>query len=613
MKPVVIGFVGPSGSGKSFAINSLVGKNLLSTGAYNTTDKITIVGETEYKIENSIHVNAKIVSDDGIEFEAIEIPGFTPETSDNLKFEEDVFKLCDIIYWMTDCHLAFKRDFEEKWFSKTVELLEGLKCQGFMIKMEIVLTKYSQRTLDNEIVSDSESNNSEIADEDEIPVFEEIQNNNLPDYPIKKFNAYGRCFHEKSSKTLRKIVKMHDSKPCKSHTTFEVGIDQKTFNKEKQSAIAERVIELMKALIENDNIWDKEKISEIVSTINRLDDEPAIKKVFDLLSTGGEIETFLCLQYLLQTEKSVFKNMKNVENADNMSVCFLNGLDDYFGAKKFFMLTDQCLKFRFSEILSERRAMKDERKSVGEKILLRIAQNDEIINLERQISELDEECAREKRTLYLIENCIKTDDGRNMNDVYHNVWQSLSLEERKLFDHILKFKLCMKQLPEGYPTKDTKYSEIAHYFSFLNKTVDECEAIIVKYEADIVEAKAKVDSIKALKDTLEKEHSLESLKKSSESLMKKLEVHFPSTLKKIAKFVPRSNDILLKKLLRLDSQAVQGHGNFQKCLPIYCSKSFIESVTDHRRKMFGEDNDCDVRMLIMARNKQKIRSLFIEE
>ena len=54
--------------------------------------------------------------------------------------------------------------------------------------------------------------------------------------------------------------------------------------------------------------------------------------------------------------------------------------------------------------------------------------------------------------------------NKSMNDIYDEVWQKLSLEERKPFGHKLHFKKEMKQLPGEYPTENSKYSELAQFF-----------------------------------------------------------------------------------------------------------------------------------------------------
>lgn len=86
------------------------------------------------------------------------------------------------------------------------------------------------------------------------------------------------------------------------------------------------------------------------------------------------------------------------------------------------------------------------------------------LNSEDQMA--DFETTQKKQTRKPAAKASKPDSNKSMNDIYGDVWHvSLSNEERQLFRNCLAFKKAMKELPEGYPTESSKYSELAHYFS----------------------------------------------------------------------------------------------------------------------------------------------------
>ena len=85
------------------------------------------------------------------------------------------------------------------------------------------------------------------------------------------------------------------------------------------------------------------------------------------------------------------------------------------------------------------------------------------LNSEDQMADFENQ--QKKQPKKPAAKASKPDSTKSMNDIYNEVWHKLSEEERQLFKNCLAFKKAMKELPGGYPTESSKYSELTQHFS----------------------------------------------------------------------------------------------------------------------------------------------------
>lgn len=153
---LVVGFVGLPCAGKSTVINSIVGKRVLQSGVCRTTTVATVVGAkapgARFAGAKKVEVadEAALVSDDGVEFCAIDLPGIADAENTGSKSETDFTALalkwaseCDVVVWVTDARTAFLTTHETREFTDMRRALEKIADEdGKLFQFCILLAKY---------------------------------------------------------------------------------------------------------------------------------------------------------------------------------------------------------------------------------------------------------------------------------------------------------------------------------------------------------------------------------------------------------------------------------------------------------------------------------------
>ena len=156
---LVVGFVGLPCAGKSTVINSIVGKRVLQSGVCRTTTVATVVGAKAPGAKEAGFTGAKkvevagaaaLVSDDGVEFCAIDLPGIADAENTGSGAEGNFTALalkwaseCDVVVWVTDARTAFLTTHETSEFTDMRRALERIAEEdGKLFQFCILLAKY---------------------------------------------------------------------------------------------------------------------------------------------------------------------------------------------------------------------------------------------------------------------------------------------------------------------------------------------------------------------------------------------------------------------------------------------------------------------------------------
>ena len=205
----VIALIGLPSSGKSTLINSLAKKRVLQTGLARTTLEPTLIGETNV-LQTKNFIKIKLVSDDGIEYQILDLPGIadaedvdkkTGNTFDDIA--EAYITKCNLILWCSSADTAFLTKHEKTEFDKYKNFLHKISketCTFYNIA--IVLTKSDIKNTCDAVQLDSDNeenlNIEEIINSDEetglkdsiIRVEKIFDGTNIP---ILYFNAHGNA------------------------------------------------------------------------------------------------------------------------------------------------------------------------------------------------------------------------------------------------------------------------------------------------------------------------------------------------------------------------------------------------------------------------------------
>ena len=235
---LVVGFVGLPCAGKSTAINSVAGKRVLQSGVCRTTTVATVVGTKDCAVagaKNVILPNA-LVSDDGVEFCAIDLPGIAEAENTGSGSEGDFTALalkwasrCDVVVWVTDARTALMTTHETRELIEMRRALERIADEdGRLFQFCILLAKYEYESRDApdgaagavtaracEITRPTE--HSTIADH-EARIRGLAGASSLV---VSKFSAFSRIAHSASASAALKAL-VASSSASTYHTTFNL-------------------------------------------------------------------------------------------------------------------------------------------------------------------------------------------------------------------------------------------------------------------------------------------------------------------------------------------------------------------------------------------------------
>ncbi len=230
---LTIAMIGLPSAGKSTLINSLVGKHILRTGVCRTTKDVYSVGPVNvFNFPSERYVEEKPISDDGVEYSVIDLPGVCDGQNKGHEYDEKSsawISNANVICWVSDIQSAFLTTHEKTEFDKYKTQIDNIMLQtGTLYQMCIILTKYDF----NDSNSDDHSQQNIIESLDEIDDDEEETTvhdcykrvveifKDYSDIKIIKFNAFGRIMHnDKVSSKLKKLVKKEQ---LNVNTTFNI-------------------------------------------------------------------------------------------------------------------------------------------------------------------------------------------------------------------------------------------------------------------------------------------------------------------------------------------------------------------------------------------------------
>ena len=262
----LIGVVGLPSAGKSTFVNSLAGRRYLDSGETRTTLEPSLVGyENIFKfpavsdsMKRKRYFKCSLRSDDGKEFDLLDLPGVSDAKDKNKKFDKmtlEYITACDLIFWVTSAETAFIHAYEKEFFKKMVTILSNDTLEtGKLHQMAIVISKFEfdDEPLFHEINKFSGSfipqsqkpsrfNGNDDNDEirtggiessSKVNIVKDVEKHYGKKFKIIKFSAYSRIYHHKGSSDELKNIVIRKGIPPRKNLTFELewadkGIDQK--------------------------------------------------------------------------------------------------------------------------------------------------------------------------------------------------------------------------------------------------------------------------------------------------------------------------------------------------------------------------------------------------
>jgi hypothetical protein len=207
-----VAFCGLPSGGKSSAVNSLAGKRAQATGVARTTTE-----------QHCFPIST--VSDDGVEFTLMDLPGVSDGEDTSKDFDDITTKAiagCDVIFWVTSAMTAMLTSTERAAFQRVLDAVKTSKTKGIHQRVGMLFTKMDELFVPEVIeVGPSEAidpvtapviTGGELMDDggEDSTVADNVRRAiaAFPGVAWQVFNAHGRSIHhDNSSNTLRKFVK----------------------------------------------------------------------------------------------------------------------------------------------------------------------------------------------------------------------------------------------------------------------------------------------------------------------------------------------------------------------------------------------------------------------
>ncbi len=180
-------------------INALAGKRVLESGGCGTTTEICLVGATN-PLGAQKWARTKLVSDDGVEFCALDLPGTCDAEDASRGFKtatREWAPKCDVVVWVTDARSAFLTTHEVgEYEALRAAIQEKADFDGTMYQFCVVLAKYESDDCDTRVKAPAfEYLEGEIRTEREESTIGgnfEVAVRRFPDTRVVKFSAFSR-------------------------------------------------------------------------------------------------------------------------------------------------------------------------------------------------------------------------------------------------------------------------------------------------------------------------------------------------------------------------------------------------------------------------------------
>ena len=229
---LTLGFAGLPSAGKSTIVNALAGKRVLESGVCRTTTEPCLVGAAN-AVGAQKWVRARLESDDGVEFCALDLPG-TCDAEDKKgtfnKVTREWAAKCDVVVWVTDARTAFLTTHETREYSALrASIQEKADEDGTLYQFLVVIAKFDASTkstdptknstyagvvfLEDEIRTGSEETTIESC-------FERVERT-FPETRVVKFSAFARIANS-GSETLRALVSARSERTDGTNAAFDL-------------------------------------------------------------------------------------------------------------------------------------------------------------------------------------------------------------------------------------------------------------------------------------------------------------------------------------------------------------------------------------------------------
>ena len=227
---LTLGFAGLPSAGKSTIVNALAGKRVLESGVCRTTTEPCLVGATN-AVGAQKWVRARLESDDGVEFCALDLPG-TCDAEDKKgtfnKVTREWAAKCDVVVWVTDARTAFLTTHEASEYSALrAAIKEKADEDGTLYQFLIVIAKFDA-SIDMKSNTNANANVRFLEDEirtgsEETTIdscFARVERT-FPETRVVKFSAFARIANS-GSETLRALVSARSERTDGTNAAFDL-------------------------------------------------------------------------------------------------------------------------------------------------------------------------------------------------------------------------------------------------------------------------------------------------------------------------------------------------------------------------------------------------------
>ena len=224
---LIVAFAGLPSAGKSTIVNALAEKRVLEC---RTTTEVCLVGATN-TVGAQKWVRSTLVSDDGVEFCAVDLPG-TCDAEDKKgtfnKVTREWATKCDVLVWVTDVRTAFLTTHEAAQYAALrAAIQEKADEDGTLYQFLIVIAKFDA-SIDMKSNTNANANVRFLEDEirtgsEETTIdgsFARVERT-FPETRVVKFSAFARIA-KSGSEALRALVSARSESTGGTNAAFDL-------------------------------------------------------------------------------------------------------------------------------------------------------------------------------------------------------------------------------------------------------------------------------------------------------------------------------------------------------------------------------------------------------